>query len=59
LLKTAEFAAEMGFETITTSLLVSPYQKHELIRAMGEKAAAKFGLTFYYKDFRPYFREGQ
>ena len=55
----ARFAVEHGFDTISTSLLVSPYQKHELIRQEGEAAAAEFGLAFYYRDFRPYFREGQ
>lgn len=59
LLKTAEFAAERGFDAISTSLLVSPYQKHELIKYEGEQAAAAFGLKFYYQDFRPYFRQGQ
>lgn len=57
--QTARFAAEHGFDTISTSLLVSPYQKHELIIQEGERAAAEFGLAFYYQDFRPYFREGQ
>lgn len=57
--ETARFAAEHGFDAISSSLLVSPYQKHELIRQEGEKAAAEFGLEFYYQDFRPYFREGQ
>lgn len=57
--QTAKFAAEHGFEAISTSLLVSPYQKHELIKLEGEKAAAEYGLSFYYQDFRPYFREGQ
>ncbi len=55
----AEFAAAHGFDTLSTSLLVSPYQKHELIKEAGEQAAAEFGLNFYYRDFRPYFREGQ
>lgn len=57
--ETARFAVEHGFDAISTSLLVSPYQKHELIKFMGEQAAAEFGLEFYYRDFRPYFREGQ
>lgn len=55
----ARFAAEQGFDAISTSLLVSPYQKHELIKYEGEKAAAEFGIEFYYRDFRPYFQEGQ
>lgn len=57
--RAAEFAAEHGFAGFSTSLLVSPYQQHDLIRLWGERAAAEFGLQFIYQDFRPYFREGQ
>lgn len=57
--KTASYAKENGYEAFTTSLLVSPYQKHELIKELGEKFALKYGVKFYYKDFRPCFREGQ
>jgi predicted adenine nucleotide alpha hydrolase (AANH) superfamily ATPase len=57
--KAAAFAAENGFDAFTTSLLVSPYQKHELIRELGEKYALKHGVKFYYVDFRPGFRQGQ
>lgn len=57
--KAAAYAAENGFDAFTTSLLVSPYQKHELIRELGEKSAARHGVGFYYRDFRPGFRQGQ
>lgn len=57
--KAAAYAREHGFDAFTTSLLVSPYQKHELIRELGEKSAKKHGVEFYYKDFRPGFRQGQ
>lgn len=57
--RAAELAAEQGFEAFTTSLLVSPYQKHDLIKQLGEKYAAQHGVQFYYRDFRPGFREGQ
>lgn len=56
---TARYAAEHGFDTVTTTLLISPYQKHGLIAEIGEETAAKYGLRFLYRDFRPYFREGQ
>ena len=55
----ARFAKEHGFDAFTTSLLVSPYQKHELIKELGERFAAQFGLQFFYRDFRPGFRQGQ
>lgn len=57
--KTAKYAKENGFDAFTTSLLVSPYQNHDLIKELGEKYALKYGVNFYYKDFRPFFREGQ
>ncbi len=57
--KAAELAAAEGFEAFTTSLLVSPYQKHDLIRELGEGFAAEYGISFYYMDFRPGFRQGQ
>lgn len=57
--KAASFAKERGFDAFTTSLLISPYQKHELIRELGEKFGVKYGVDFLYRDFRPGFRAGQ
>ncbi len=55
----ARYASENGFEAFTTTLLVSPYQKHELIKELGEFYAEKYGIAFEYRDFRPGFRQGQ
>jgi predicted adenine nucleotide alpha hydrolase (AANH) superfamily ATPase len=57
--RTAARAAEGGFDGFSTSLLISPYQRHDAIRRLGEEAAAKFGVNFLYRDFRPLFRKGQ
>jgi len=57
--KTASYAAEHGFDTFSTSLFVSPYQQHDLIRSIGEKLAVQYGINFLYRDFRPFFRQGQ
>ncbi len=57
--QTAKFASENGYDTITTTLLVSPYQNHELLKKQGEEIAEKYGLKFLYRDFRVGFREGQ
>lgn len=57
--KVAEFAAQNGYDAFTTSLLVSPYQKHELIHELAEAAAKRAGIEFYYRDFREGYREGQ
>ena len=57
--KAASFAREKGFDAFTTTLLVSPYQKHDLIKELGREFEAKYGVEFFYRDFRPGFRQGQ
>ena len=56
---TAKKAVELGYTHFSTTLLISPYQKHDMIRGMGEEIAKEYGVEFLYRDFRPYFREGQ
>ena len=56
---TAKYAKENGYDTISTTLLISPYQKHEFLHELGEKIAKEYGLQFLYQDFRVGFREGQ
>ena len=55
----AKVAKEEGFDAFSTTLLVSPYQNHELIIKVAEEKAKKYGVDFYYRDFRVGFREGQ
>ncbi len=55
----ARFAKEQGFHRFTTSLLVSPYQNHELLIKAAEAAATHYGIEFLYRDFRPGYRQGQ
>ncbi len=57
--QTAKFAKENGYDTFSTTLLISPYQQHEVLKQLGEEVAKKYDLTFLYRDFRPGFREGQ
>lgn len=57
--KTAQYAAEHGFDSFTSSLFISPYQNHDLMRQVAEQAAAEFHIEFLYRDFRPYFHAGQ
>ena len=56
---TARIASERGYTHFSTTLLISPYQKHDLIRSKAQKIGEKYGVEFLYHDFRPYFREGQ
>lgn len=55
LLKTAMTAERLNFDFFTTTLLISPYQKHEVIRSLGEDISTDFGVNFYYEDFRTLF----
>ena len=57
--QTAKYAKENGFDTISTTLLVSPYQKHDIIKDLGEVISKKYGVEFLYRDFRVGFRQGQ
>jgi len=57
--KVAFHAKENGFDTFTSTLMVSPYQKHDLIKKIGMEYAKKYNVDFYYRDFRPGFRGGQ
>jgi len=57
--KTVQYAKENGYDAFTTTLLISPYQNHEKIIKTGEELEKEYGITFYYKDFRDGFRQGQ
>ena len=59
LFETAKTAKQQGFDGFTSSLFISPYQNHELMKALAEKAAAEYDIPFIYRDFRPYFKAGQ
>lgn len=59
LFETAKTAAEGGFDSFTSSLFISPYQNHELMQEVAERAAKEYGVKFLYRDFRPYFKAGQ
>lgn len=57
--ETAKFAAAHGFSQFSTTLLISPYQDHDLLRSLGGEIGEKYGVAFLYRDFRPGFRAGQ
>lgn len=52
LTRTAEAAKANGYEGFTTTLLISPHQKHELIKEVGEGVAGGKGVEFFYADLR-------
>jgi len=50
--KTAEAAKEMGFDAFTTTLLISPHQKHDLLKGIGDEVGGEKGIDFLYADLR-------
>lgn len=57
--KVFEYAKENGYTHVTTTLLISPFQKHDVIKKVCESLAKKYDVIFLYKDYRSLFEEGQ
>lgn len=55
--RTASIARDRGFSAFTTTLLISPYQQHQLLRETGDQIAQEHGISFLYEDLRKGFRE--
>lgn len=56
--KVFEYAKENGFDTVSTTLLYSIYQKHDYIKFLCEKYSKEYGINFLYRDFREVFWDG-
>lgn len=56
--KLFEYAKENGYDTVTTTLLYSIYQKHDYIKEYMTKMSETTGIDFLYRDFRKGFWEG-
>jgi predicted adenine nucleotide alpha hydrolase (AANH) superfamily ATPase len=56
---TADYAKEMNFDGFSTTLLISPYQKHDLIKSIATDYEKEYEINYVYRDFRPLFRQGQ
>lgn len=50
--KTFEYAKANGYDTVTTTLLYSIYQKHDFIKKLMEDLSKEFDIDFLYIDFR-------
>jgi predicted adenine nucleotide alpha hydrolase (AANH) superfamily ATPase len=55
----AEAAVRLGCDGFTTSLLVSPWQKHDLLYELGEAVGRERNVPFLYYDWRRGFSEGR
>lgn len=51
-------AKEGGFDAFTTTLLCSKFQKHELLREVGQRLEQGGNVPFFYLDFREGWEEG-
>jgi predicted adenine nucleotide alpha hydrolase (AANH) superfamily ATPase len=59
LAKTVETAKKKRYDAFTTTLLISPHQKHEIIKQVGEKIAGEKGVEFLYADLRKRYSESR
>ncbi len=50
--KTAQLARELGFNRITTVLMMSPKKDFHVLKEIGEKVAQKYGVKFDAVEFR-------
>ncbi|MCX7913880.1 MAG: epoxyqueuosine reductase QueH [Thermodesulfovibrionales bacterium] len=57
--ETAKKASELSIEAFTTSLLVSPFQKFDMIIDIGKEIENKYSVVFYFEDLRKGFDKGQ
>jgi predicted adenine nucleotide alpha hydrolase (AANH) superfamily ATPase len=57
LARTAEEAAARGYAAFSTTLSISPWQDHEAIQAVGQRAAEIHGVEFSYRDLRDLYSE--
>jgi len=54
----AHIAKKGKFDRFTSTLLYSKFQKHELMRDVGDSVGREVGIPFYYVDFREGWKEG-
>jgi len=56
---TAREAKKRGFDAFTSTLLISPHQKHDLLREIGEQSASAFEIEFLYADLRKHYSDSR
>ncbi len=54
-----EYAKKNQYDMVSTTLTISPYQKHEIIKKVGKMLEEEYQIPFLYLDYREHFREGQ
>jgi len=54
----AHIAKRGKFDGFSTTLLYSKFQKHDVIRHVGEAVGKEAGIRFFYQDFRVGWKDG-
>lgn len=58
-LRTTALLAKRGkFDYFSTTLLYSKFQKHDMVKSIGESVGQAVGVPFFYEDFRTGWKEG-
>lgn len=58
-LRTTALIAKRGkFDYFSSTLIYSKFQKHDMIKSMGESIGKSVGIPFLYRDFRAGWQEG-
>jgi len=58
-LRSSALIAKRGkFDYFTSTLLYSKFQKHDMLKTIGESIGRSMGVPFYYRDFRDGWKEG-
>jgi hypothetical protein len=55
--ETAKRAKEEGFDAFSTTLLISPYQEHNLLVDICNSVREEIGISFLYEDLRCGYKE--
>lgn len=50
----AQKASDLGVDAFSTTLLISKYQNHDLVKEVCEEASERYGVKFPYRDLRKY-----
>ena len=57
--RVVKYAHDNGYDAFSSTLLISPYQKHDLLKSICENLSKKYNIKFLYRDFRPYYELGR
>lgn len=59
LAETAKMAREMEMDVFSSSLLISPLQKHDLLPVVGKEQEQKSNVNFLYEDLRKHYSDSR